>query len=91
MAKHLRGLGYQVEVEKAIGGGKTIDLVAHRDGQALAVEVEIGTSDVDQNVRKCVEAGFQDVLVLAPHGSAIQQVGRKIRGLEPTLRERVSL
>lgn len=89
--RRLEDVGYRVEVEKPVGGGRAIDLVAERDGQQLAVEIETGTSDVEGNVRKCVEAGFREVLVLAPRGSAIQQVGRRIRDLDRGLRERVSL
>ena len=65
LAKHLRAAGYQVETEAPIGGGKTIDLVATRAGKRVAFEVETGKSDAAANVRKCLAAGMDRVVVAA--------------------------
>lgn len=45
--------GYRVEEEYPIGGGKSVDLRAERDGEVLWVEVETGRSDIAANIEKC--------------------------------------
>lgn len=43
---------------------ETIDLVTARDGKQIAFEIEPGKSDVEANVRKCGEAGFDRVVLV---------------------------
>jgi hypothetical protein len=43
---------------------ETIDLVAARDGKQIVFEIETGKSDVEANVRKCREAGFDRVALV---------------------------
>ena len=42
VAEHLRSIGYKVEEEAPIGGGKTIDLVATRKGNRAVVNLQSG-------------------------------------------------
>ena len=65
VAARLRELGFRVEEEHPIGGGRTVDLVATRNGKRYAIEIETGKSDAAANVRKCIEAGFDLVLSVA--------------------------
>ena len=60
----LRGQDFAVQVEKALGMGKSVDLEARRDGKKIAIEVETGKSDVISNIRKDLEAGYDRVLVV---------------------------
>jgi hypothetical protein len=64
LAQQLAAQGYTVVEECPVGGGKTIDLLATKDGQRLAVEVETGKSDATANVQKCLDAGVDQVLVV---------------------------
>ncbi len=73
----MRGFGYQVEVEKSIGDGRAIDLVARKDGREIAVEIETGASDLEENVRKCLAAGYEKVYVLASRRGLIPAIKRK--------------
>ena len=57
--------GYDVATEVPCGGGKTIDIVAIRNGKRIAFEIETGKSDSESNVRKCLDAGFGKVVVVA--------------------------
>ena len=91
VAQHLRDLGFLVEVEKPTGGGQTIDLVATKDGQTLAVEVETGTSDVAANIRKCIRFGCQRVLVLGTSAHAMHHISQSLRDLDTATPERVSV
>ena len=65
LADHLKSQGYDVAEEVPIGGGKTIDIVATRDGKRIAFEIETGKSDVVANVRKCLDADLDRVIVVA--------------------------
>ena len=78
LADHLRGNGYEVAEEFAVGGGKTIDLVAMRDGRRIAVEVETGKSDAAANVEKCLAVGFQRVVVVATSASVLHTLARTV-------------
>lgn len=64
LGEHLRTQGYAVKEEAPIGGGKTIDLLALRDGKRIAFEIETGKSDAAANVRKCLAAGIGKVFVV---------------------------
>jgi len=63
-AEDYRRKGYEVEIEKLIGGGKTIDLVVTKGEEVIAVEVETGKSDAKANEEKCREAGYDVIRVI---------------------------
>ena len=50
--------------EISVGGGRTVDLVAVEGSKKIAIEIETGKSDAVRNIRKCLAAGFQKVLVV---------------------------
>jgi len=54
-----------VEKEVPLGQGKAVDLVVTKGDGRTAIEVETGKSDVEANLRKCADAGF-DRTVIAP-------------------------
>jgi len=76
LAGHLRNQGCDVAEEFPIGGGRTIDIVAERNGRKIAFEIETGKSDAAGNVRKCLEAGMDRVIIVATSGA----VGQKLAG-----------
>ena len=81
LAERLRESGYNVQEEVPIGGGKTIDLVAARDGRRIAIEVETGASDAEGNVRKCLHAGMNEVLVVATSAHARDALAHRLRAI----------
>ena len=86
IAEHLRASGYTVTEEVPIGGGKAIDLVAERDGKRIAYEIETGKSDAAANVRKCLAAGMDKVVVVATSTTVHRALSRRIRpGLNVTI------
>ena len=78
LADRLRAQGYAVTEEAPIGGGKTIDLLAERDGKRTAFEVETGKSDAAANVRKCLDAGMDSIVVVATSRRARDALPKKI-------------
>ena len=78
MGEHLRGNGYDVSEEVPVGGGKSIDLVAARDGKRIALEIETGKSDAAANVRKCLDAGMDRVVSVATSRRAKDALARTL-------------
>ena len=62
-----------------MGGGKTIDLVAERDGKRIAFEVETGKSDAAGNVQKCLDAGIMEVVVVATSEESRRTLERRLQ------------
>jgi hypothetical protein len=65
LADHLKSCGYAVTEELSIGEGKTIDIVAERDSKRIAFEIETGNSDVKANIEKCLEAAYDNIIIVA--------------------------
>lgn len=64
IAANYRRRGHTVEEEVPIGAGKALDLVATRDGERIAIEVETGKSDARANLAKRKGAGFHKLLTI---------------------------
>jgi len=65
VARRYRNMGYDVQKEVQIGEGKAVDLVATKGNRRVAIEIETGKSNVQNNVTKCNKCGFDDVVVLS--------------------------
>ncbi len=72
IAEDYRSRGYEVGEEVPVGGGRTVDLVASKDGERIAMEIETGKSDAEANRRKCEEAGFNEMVVMDRSRSTLQ-------------------
>jgi hypothetical protein len=79
LAEHLKASGYSVTEEYPVGGGRTIDLVATRNGDRIAFEIETGRSDAVANVRKCLEAGMDRIIVVAVSADLRNRLVRTLR------------
>ena len=79
IAQVLRPDGWDVALEQQTADGHYVDVVAERDGECLAVEVETGKSDVVANVRRCLEAGFDRIVVVATSREAHHIAERRLR------------
>ncbi len=74
---------YKVTHEHRIDGNGAIDILAERDGERLIVEIETGQSDVPENVRKCLAAGFERVLIAATSHEAYGKIRRQVAEAAP--------
>jgi len=52
VAEDYRNEGYKVIEEKPIGEGRSVDLVAKKDGTEIAIEIETGKADFLGNIKK---------------------------------------
>lgn len=64
VGENFRKRGYWVTFEYKIDEGKTVDVVAEKDGKKIAVKIETGKSDVIYNIKKDLEAGFEKVFCI---------------------------
>ena len=64
VGEHYRRQGYEVTFEYKIGDGKSVDLVTEKDGKRIAIEIETGKSDSIYNIRKDLEAGFNEIVIV---------------------------
>jgi hypothetical protein len=78
IAEHYSKLGYQTFVEKGIGKGKAVDVVAEREGERIAIEVSTAQSDEAWNVRKDLEAGFEKILIVCVNQDAAERVKKQL-------------
>lgn len=74
--------GYEVTHEYAVQGNGTVDVVAERPGERIAIEIETGKSDISANLAKLSNAGFDRVILLATSPSAVGACHRAIAQLE---------
>ncbi len=63
IAESLKAKGYNIEFESRIDS-HYIDVVATKDKERIAIEIETGKSDAMENVRKDLEAGYRPVICL---------------------------
>ena len=72
VAEHFVQRGYDVRPEWRLPEGGAVDVVAERQGERVAVEVETGRSDITANLEKVAEAGFDRVVLVATSPSAVE-------------------
>lgn len=89
--EYYRGKGYKVTFEYKIGEGKSVDLVAEKDGKRIAIEVETGKSDTVYNIRKDLRAGFDEITVICLCKEVKETVYSLLRETGLDNRDRVKL
>lgn len=82
-AEHLEQDGYRVWPEQPVDGNGTVDLLAERQGERLAVEIETGKSDIPANLTKLAGKGFTKLIVVATNPNAVTACQKAIRDLGP--------
>lgn len=87
VAGHYRALGYEAILEYPLGDGKTVDVVAEKEGERIAIEVETGKSDMVMNIEKCAKADFGKIIVVATSDDA----RKKINNISPELLEKIEV
>ena len=70
-AEYLESEGYEVTHEYPVPGDGFVDLLAERPGSQVAVEVETGKSDIQENINKLSNAGFDRIILLATGPEAV--------------------
>lgn len=76
-AEHFTKKGFEITFEKPIGEGKSVDVVATKNGKQIAIEIETGRSDILSNINKCIEANFDKIILVA----TTEKVESKVKSL----------
>jgi len=63
VAEHLKSQDFNVTEEASAGEGKTIDVLAVKDGKKTAFEIETGKSNIVANVKKCLNAKVDRIII----------------------------
>ena len=69
--------GYQVELEVPRISGR-IDVVARKDNEKIAIEVETGKSDFVRNIRQDLAAKYDKIIVVATDKYAFEKLEKKL-------------
>jgi hypothetical protein len=69
--------GYQVELEVPRISGRT-DVVARKDNQKIAIEIETGKSDFMRNIRQDLSAKYDRVIVVATDKPAFEKIEKEL-------------
>lgn len=86
--------GFLATVERAVlEGAGSVDVALEREGYRLAVEIAMTTTPLHEagNVRKCLEAGFDEVAVVSLKRQALSRVEAALRELAEEERSRIFL
>jgi len=79
VGEHYQKKGYKVTFEYEIGKGKSVDVVAEKNGKKIAIEVETGKSDSIYNIKKDLEAGFDEVNSVAFNNKIKEKIMLEIK------------
>ena len=81
----LQEAGFQAAKEAPLGNGQAVDLLVTAGERKVAVEVETGKSDWKANVRKCKEAGMDQMIIAATRLALAQGIQEEV-GSAPGVR-----
>jgi predicted RecB family endonuclease len=76
-AQRFRERDYQVDFEVPRKSGR-VDVVARREKEKIAIEIETGKSDFIRNVRQDLAAKYNKVIVVATDKSAFKKIETKL-------------
>jgi hypothetical protein len=77
-----QALGYRATIEAPVGSRGRADVLLDRDGVRIAVEISVTTSSHHEleNVRKCLNAGADQVVVVSPSADTLQRLSEQVQG-----------
>ena len=78
MTEHFEKLGYTVLQEYHIESDGAVDLLAERQGERIAIEVETGKSNIKANLTKVRDAGFDRLVFVGTSPAAVGACHRAI-------------
>ena len=89
--EHFERKGYDVSREYAVTGNGTIDLLAERPGERVAVEIETGKSDIKGNLTKLRGRQFDQIVLIATSPTAVAACQRAMDTFQDSEAETVKL
>jgi len=71
IAEYYKNMGYEVLVEKEVNGSP--DIIVNTD-KRTAIEIETGSSDILGNIRRCMDTGFEEIVVVFTNKDAEKKI-----------------
>ena len=82
--------GYKIDFEVPRPSGR-VDIVAYRDGETIAIEIETGKSNIIRNVQQDLAAKYDKVVVAATDKKAYTKVERELSKADLPSIERIEV
>jgi hypothetical protein len=79
IAQYYRNKGFEVEIEKPIGEGKSIDIVIKKGNFVTAVEIETGKSYPIWNIEKDKRVGYENIISIAVDEETETKIKNQLR------------
>jgi len=76
-AQRFREQGYNVEFEVSRQSGR-VDIVAQKDSERIAIEIETGKSDFVRNIQQDLAAKYNKILIIATNKLAFKKIEKKL-------------
>lgn len=77
VAEKLKHRGYKIQIEKYFVNGRP-DIIAEKGGKKIAVEIETGKSDAIGNIKRAIDAGFDEVWSVATSENSSRKIRNKV-------------
>ena len=87
VSEYYKDLGLDVRIEEYYVNGRP-DIIVHKDGKKIAIEIETGKSNYMGNVERALEAGFDEVVCVAVNRFVEDKIVRRL-GEKGVLDERI--
>jgi energy-coupling factor transporter ATP-binding protein EcfA2 len=84
-AKYFETEGYETTREYPVKGNGAVDILATRPGETVAVEIETGKSDTNENLTKIAHAGFDRIVLVATSPAASEVCQKAIASVSGDL------
>jgi hypothetical protein len=81
-AAHFSKQGYEVTTEEESPEPNGPDLVLRKGDDRIACEVETGKSDIEKNVLRCAEQGYEEMVICCTNDGAFSKVKRVTQHLK---------
>lgn len=89
-AERFREHGYQVELEVPRISGQ-VDVVAKKNDQKIAVEIETGKSNYLRNIRQNLLAKYDEIVVIATDKSAYDRIEKDLASANLLIPQRIKM
>lgn len=76
--------GFEIQCEHPVRGNGAVDILATRPGTQMVIEVETGKSDIQANIGKIKNAGFDKIILVATNPAAASKCGKIVDRMEKT-------
>lgn len=91
IGEHYQKKAYRVTFEFQLGQGKSVDLMAEKGEKRIAIEIETGKSDAVYNVRKCLEAGFNEISIVTLNEKMKEKIIEKLKEIPPVDSQKINV